>query len=285
MAHRGPGVAALVAALLLAGAALAGCTDDAGSPEPASPSTSASPSESAPTSPSPSAVVSPERPDKDGCHLLTYDEAIAPVVAGTEVPCRQRHTAQTFRIGRLDLVADGHLRAVDSPDVQADVARTCTSSLGDHVGGTLEDRRLSMVQAVWFTPSVEDAAAGADWFRCDVVALASAGQLLPLPRSTRGLVGSSDRLAMCSTAEPGTGAFERVPCGVGDHAWRAISTVDLPGSAYPSAGEAGSRMESACRSAARAQADDPLDFTWSEERPTQVQWDAGQHYGICWVPD
>lgn len=285
MAYRGPGVAALLAALLLAAPALTGCSGDDNTPEPTAPSTSASPSESAAASPSPSAVVSPERPDRAGCHLLSYDEAIAPVVAGTDVPCGQRHTAQTFKIGRLDLVSDGHLRAVDSPDVQADVARTCTSLLGDHVGGTVEDRRLSMVQAVWFTPSVEEAAAGADWFRCDVVALASAGELLPLPRTTRGLVASSDRFAMCSTAEPGTKAFERVPCGVGDHSWRAISTVDLPGSAYPSAAQAGSRMEPACRSDARAQAADSLDFTWSEERPTQAQWDAGQRYGVCWVPD
>ena len=279
MAHRGIGVAVLLAAL-----ALAGCTDDGGSPEPASPSTSPSSTEAA-ASPSPTAVVSPERPTRDGCHLLTYEEAIAPVVAGTDVPCGQRHTSQTYRVGRLDLVEDGHLRAVDSPDVQADVARTCTTLLGPHVGGSVEDRRLSMVQAVWFTPSVEDAAAGADWLRCDVVVLASAGELLPLPRTSRGLVGSSDRFAMCSTAEPGAAAFSRVPCGVGTHAWRAISTVDLPGSAYPTAARAAARMESACRSAARARADDPLDFTWSEERPTEAQWESGQRYGICWVPD
>jgi hypothetical protein len=286
MTHRGPRAAVLVAvlgALLGAGLVLAGCSGDGQPSSPASSPTS-SPSSTA-TSSAPTALVSPERPAKDGCHLMTYDEAIAPVVAGTDVPCRQRHTSQTYRLGRLDLVRDGHLLAVDSPDVQADVARTCTSLLGRHVGGSAEDRRLSMVQAVWFTPSVADAAAGADWFRCDVVALAGPEELLPLPRSSRGLVASSDRFAMCSTAEPGTTTFRRIPCGVGDHAWRAIATVDLPGSAYPSAARAASRMESACRSAARSRADDPLDLTWSEERPTQAQWDAGQRYGLCWVPD
>ena len=280
MAHRGL-VTAVLATVL--GLVATGCSGSPSSPT-SSPSSSPSSSTSSPSSPSPTAVVQPERPTKDGCHLLTYDQAIAPVVAGADVPCGQRHTAQTFKIGRLDLVSDGHLRAVDSPDVQAEVARTCTGLLADHVGGSVEDRRLSMVQAVWFTPSVEDAAAAADWFRCDVVALASAGELLPLPPDSQGLVASSDRFDMCGTAEPGAASFERVACSVGDPAWRAISTVDLPGSAYPTAAEAASRMESACRSAARAQADDPLDFTWSEERPTQEQWDAGQRYGICWVP-
>jgi hypothetical protein len=35
---------------------------------------------------------------------------------------------------------------------------------------------------------------------------------------------------------------------------------------------------------AAGSADDPLDFTWSQESPTREQWDAGQRYGICWVP-
>lgn len=273
-----------VAALLL----VAGCTGDPGSrstPAPSPSPSASSPASSASSASSPTVVPSPERPIRDACHLLTYDEAIAPVVAGTDVPCSRRHTSQTYKIGRLELIADGHLLAVDSPDVQADVARTCTSLLGEHVDGSAQDLRLSMVQAVWFTPSVEDAAAGADWFRCDVVALAAPGELVALPRRSEGLVGSSDRFAMCATAEPGAAGFRRVPCGVGRHSWRAISTVDLPGSGYPSAREAGSRMESVCRSAARSQASDPLDFTWSEERPTEAQWDAGQRYGICWVPD
>lgn len=284
MAHRVTGLPVLVALAVLLSTGCSGSspsTSSSSSPSPSSPSAS-SPAASATA---PTAVASPERPARDGCHLLTYEEAIAPVVAGADVPCGQRHTSQTYKIGRLDLVSDGHLRAVDSPDVQADVARTCTSLLGEHVGGSVEDRRLSMVQAVWFTPSVEDAAAGADWFRCDLVALASAGELLPLPPRSQGLVASSDRFAMCGTAEPDAASFERVACGVGDPAWRAISTVDLPGPAYPTAAQAGSRMEAVCRAAARSRADDPLDFTWSEERPTEEQWESGQRYGICWVPD
>jgi hypothetical protein len=43
-------------------------------------------------------------------------------------------------------------------------------------------------------------------------------------------------------------------------------------------------MEGPCGDVARARAADPLDFTWSQEVPTREQWDAGQHYGICWVP-
>lgn len=269
--------------LVIVALLLAGCSDDA-TPAASTPSPTSSPTSAAePSEDADADAVAVRRPVKNGCHRLSYAEAVAPVVGGTETSCRKKHTAQTYKIGRLDLVSGGHLVAVDSPSVQSGVAATCTSLLGEHVGGTPEDRRLSMVQAVWFTPSVEEAAAGADWFRCDVVALAGNGRLADLPRSSAGLVGSSDRFALCGTAPPDAASHRRVPCSA-PHSWVAASSVDLPGKAYPSAAAAGEQMESACRSAARARAADPLDFTWSEERPSQEQWDAGQRYGICWVP-
>jgi Septum formation len=262
----------LVAALLLA-LVLAGCT---GPTTPPTPSPTSSPTASA------SESAAPARPVKNGCHRLSYEQAVAPVVGGTDVSCQKKHTSQTYKIGRLSLVSAGHLVAVDSPSVQESVAASCTSLLGAHVGGSPEDLRLSMVQAVWFTPSVEEAAAGADWFRCDVVALATTGRLAALPRSSSGLVGSSSRFAMCGTAPPGAAAHRRVPCSA-KHSWVAIATVALTGKSWPSAADASRQMESACRAAARDRADDPLDFTWSEERPSRDQWDAGQRYGLCWL--
>ena len=278
------GLRALLLAVLLGGCS-AGSDPVTSAPSPSSSQSSSqspSPLSTAPPTAAPTASAAP-RPAKDGCHRLTFAEAVAPAVSGTDVPCSAQHTSHTFKVGRLPLVSAGHLMAVDSPSVQSWVARTCRSLLDSHAGGTPEERRLSMVQAVWFTPSVEEAAAGADWYRCDVVALAATGRLAPLPRSSKGLVGSSDRFAMCGTASPDAASFERVPCS-SRHSWVAVSTVPLTQKAYPSVTEAGDRMESACRSAARSRAEDPLDFTWSEERPSREQWDAGRRYGICWTP-
>ncbi|PUA80438.1 septum formation family protein [Nocardioides currus] len=255
-----------------------GCSGDT-SPEP-DPTPSPTATTSASVSPTAAAVP---RPVKDGCHRMTLEQAVAPVIGGTDIACSRKHTSQTYKIGRLSLLESGHLVAVDSPSVQSAVASSCTSLLGAHVGGTREDLRLSMVQAVWFTPSVEEAAAGADWFRCDVVALGRPGRLAPLPRSSKGLVGSSDAFAMCATASPDAVSHRRVPCSA-QHTWVAVASVDLTGKAYPSASAAGDQMGSPCRAAARGRAADPLDFTWSEERPTKDQWDAGQRYGICWAP-
>ncbi len=277
----------LLGALLLVAlvALVTGCSPDHASPT-TSPTTSTPPATTPSPTDSPSASPAPSpgpRPVKNGCHRMSFAQAVAPVVSGKDLSCAKPHTSQTFKIGRLSLVSSGHLVAVDSPSVQSAVAASCRSLLGPHVGASPTQLRLSMVQTVWFTPSVADAAAGADWFRCDVVALARAGRLALLPRTSAGMAGSSDNFAMCGTASPAAASFERVPCSA-RHAWVAVSAVPLPGKTYPSVAAATAQMQSACRSAARSRADDPLDFTWSEERPSREQWDAGRRYGICWAP-
>jgi len=273
-------LAATVVTVLATALGLVSCGDDE------APSTSRPAADPSTYSPSllPTPTHTPDpRPARDACYRLTMDEAIAPVVSRPAVACRTRHTAQTFKLGRLDLHVDGRFRSADSPKVQARLASTCRTLLREHVGGSVEDLRLSMVRVVWFTPEFEDLEAGADWFRCDVVALAGPERLAALPRSSKGLVASSDRYAMCGTARPDDKDFARVPCSQ-DHSWVAVSTVDLPGESYPSAERAAQLMEPRCRDVAQARAEDSLDFTWSQERPTKEQWRAGQHYGICWTP-
>lgn len=268
----------LVVALCVA-LALAGCTSgesDSGSGDGASPSASPSTTPTPPPDPGP-------RPKVGECHALTFRQALS-VVGGTEpVACRKPHTAETYLVGRLELATKaGRMRRVDSRAAQRQARAACTSRLPRHLGRTPGELRLSMAQAVWFTPSPKRAEAGADWFRCDVVVVASAKQLLRLPRRTQGW-GDAPAIAMCATAAPGTPAFRRVTCG-STHTWVAVATVDIPGRRLPGRAAMADRMDGPCRDAARARAGDPLDFSWSQEVPTAEQWEAGRRYGICWVP-
>lgn len=226
-------------------------------------------------------------PREGACWRLSYAQAVAPTTRGEPVPCAQRHTGQTFRVADLDLVAEGHLLAVDSRAAQQQAADACQEAVAGHVGTGPEELRLSMVEAVWFTPTVEEAADGATWLRCDVVAVSGGERLVELPERTAGMLGrqpTADDYAMCGTAEPSARDFRRVVCSA-DHAWRAVASVDLPGRDLPTPQEAAGVMEARCRTLARDLADDPLDFTWAEERPTREQWEAGRRYGLCWVPD
>ena len=271
-----------IAVLLLA--LLAGCSGTTGEePDSAPPSTSTSPSES--TSPT-RAPEPPPNPPRDACYGLTYDQAVAPSSRARPVPCRDTHAAETFHVGRLERVVSGRLLAVDSRRLQEQVATTCPRLLPEHIGGTEEQRRLSMLRAVWFTPTLAQSDAGAAWFRCDAVALARDSELLELTRSLAGVLDTEEgrnRFGMCGTAEPGTEGFVRVACSQA-HTWRTLRTITLPGPDYPGEGAAQQAGEEPCRAAAMGLAADPLDFQWGYEWPTAEQWADGQTYGICWAP-
>lgn len=267
------------AALSLALAVVStGCSSEA--PEKSDPSTS------------PSAVVSsapppPAAPKVGDCHRLTFEEATAPVESRPQVRCSSPHTAVTIKVGRIDALADGHLLAVDSATVRAQIARACPPALEGFVGGDENTRRLSRFEVVWYSPSLEQAEAGADWYRCDVVALRSEGELMTLPARMRGVLdrpGALDRFGTCGTSAPDRPSFERVACSE-RHNWRAVDTIDLPPGTRFQAQDAGAAADRECQDIAAARAGDSLRYTWSFEWPSRAAWDEGQRYGYCWVPN
>lgn len=263
---------ALVATALLAAA----CTSDP-APEPA-------PAE--PTPP-PTAEPPPPPPDDGACYLLGFQQALAPTSQRKPRPCDRPHTAETYAVGQLDTLVDGHLVAVDSDRVQAQVAETCPTELPGFVGGDLEALRLSMLRPVWFTPTVEESDAGEDWYRCDVVVVGGASSLVKVTGSLEGVLDEEagrDAYAMCATAPPDDRDFERVPCSE-DHAWRAIDVVTFEARVdYPGEEAAEERGQVQCENAALDVAADPLEFDWGYEWPTAEQWEMGQQFGRCWAP-
>jgi hypothetical protein len=255
--------------------ALTGC--GGGSDEPNPPPSSAPP---------PVASAAPT-PAASGCHVLTYDQALAATLPEQEktVPCTRQHTSQTYAVGELDTAVDGHLLAVDSDRVRAQLAQRCPAALGAYLGGDGDKLRLSVLRATWFRPTVDEAAHGADWYRCDVIALAGDGELASLTTSLRGILSSSHAgdWALCGTAQPGAAGFQRVPCGQ-RHTWKALATVALPQGGYPGEAAVKNAGDGPCKTAGRAAASDALNYQWAYEWPTAEQWRTGQQYGICWAP-
>jgi hypothetical protein len=273
----------LLAALALTIAAT-GCTG--GGEDAAGPSASPTPSESSPSSKPPVAKPPPAPPER-ACYRMAYAQALAPTTAAGSVKCTQPHTSVTYDVGTISAVVDGHLLAIDSDRVQAQVAGTCPRRLPAFLGGTADDLHLSMLRSVWFTPTVEDSDAGADWFRCDVIAVAGNDSLAQLKPGMGGVLGTEagrDQFGMCGTAQPGTEDFARVICSRA-HSWRAIQVVHFSEDRYPGPAAAREAGQAPCEDAGRGAASDALDYTWGYEWPTKEQWDGGQHYGLCWVPD
>ena len=265
-------------------------TDDGAAPagsseSPSTPTTSTTPTTSSVPTPTAPATAVPA-PPRGGCYDLTYAEAVAPTVEAEPVSCDGRYTATTFAVGALDTEVGGHLLAVDSDRVRQQVAETCPRLFDRFVGGTTTDRRLSMLRAVWFTPTLAESDAGADWYRCDLIAIAAPERLAPLTGGLRGILdrpAGRARWGMCGTAAPDDPSFRRVLCST-PHTWRAIEVVDLPGRSYPGEAAARARGQGACEDAGREVAEDPLDFQWGYEWPTRAQWEAGQTFGRCWAP-
>ena len=271
------------AAALLVLALAAGCSSGS-EPEP-SPTSGPTSSASSPTAAAPSAAPLRE-PEDRACYRMTYAEAVAPTTATDPVPCSGRHTSRTYAVGTLDAVVGGHLLAVDSDRVQQQVAEECPRRLGPFLGGSRDALRLSMLRSVWFTPTVEESDAGADWYRCDVVSLAGPEQLAPLTGRLAGVLDRPEaarRWAMCGTAGPDAPGFRRVPCSA-DHTWRAVAVVDLGSGRYPGEAAVRDAGQGPCEDAGRDAADDPLSFEWGYEWPSAEQWRSGMTFGRCWAP-
>ncbi len=144
-----------------------------------------------------------------------------------------------------------------------------------------------MLRAVWFTPTVEESDAGADWYRCDVIAVGTDGELEPLSGRLAGVLAKPvgrERFGMCGTAEPGTADFARVICSRA-HSWQAIRTVLFSAERYPGEDAVRSAGQQPCEDEGRQRSSDPLNFKWGYEWPTAELWHAGQHHGLCWIPD
>jgi hypothetical protein len=278
-----------LALLLVAALALSSCSSDGDDRE-----SEATPSSSSSPSPSPSPVAAPPPPAAPGagaCYRLSYGEALAPTNTDAALPCSRRHTSQTFAVGQLDLVANGHLLAVDSAAVLEQVAKRCPGQLAAYLGATPEQLRLSLLRPVWFTPTIEESDAGAGWYRCDVIAVTGERTLATFERDLAGALAQPDGrgdLATCGTDEPGSAAFRHVLCR-DDHTWKAISVLDLAdrseGGRYPGEKVVQQAGQDPCAEEARAIASDALDYEWGYEWPTKDQWEAGQTYGRCWSPD
>ena len=271
---------------LVAGAAtllLSACSPSHDSSPPASDA----PVVHSPT-PSPTVTHSPSRPPvppppprAGACYRLGYAEALAPTSSKKPSPCAGIHTAVTYFVGSYDKSLP-----VDGKAVHALESTACPRRFAAYVGGTVEDRRLSMLRAVWFTPTVEQAARGAHWFQCVAIALQGDQHLAFLRGPLQQALATSDtrdHYALCGTAEPGSPGFEQRICAA-PHSWRALSTVPFAAGPYPGVDRVRSAGQQPCQDAGRAAASDPLNYRWSYTWPTLQQWREGQTYGVCWAP-
>lgn len=274
----------LAGLLLAATLVVSGCSGSGPAEDPNDAGGSSAPASSAPPTVMPEPPADPKALE---CYRMSSEQAMAATTDVTAGPCDKPHTAQTVHVGTVDDLSGGHLLAIDSDRVQSSVGDACPRRVDEFIGGTEEERRLSILTAAWFTPTLAESDAGARWYRCDLVAAIGNGKLARLPAKAEGILSTPegrDRFGVCATGAPGSKGFRRVPCTAG-HAWRAIATYPLSGDSWPARDQAEAAAESPCQDAALELADSSLDYQWGFDWPSRAEWRAGKRHGLCWAPD
>jgi hypothetical protein len=259
--------------------ALAACSGTTGStvesqPTPVLRSPTPTPTETIPPKP-------PKPPHARTCYRLAYDDALAPTRTKKPAPCTGVHTAVTFFVGHYDKSLP-----VDGTDVHQLESTACPRRFAAFVGGTPDDRRLSTLRTVWFTPTVKQAARGAHWFECVAIALRDEAHLALIQGPVEGVLDRTvgrDRYALCGTAEPGTAGFQQRICAA-PHSWVALRTVYFKPGPYPGVDNVRSAGQQPCQNAGADASSNPLNYRWSYQWPTLQQWRDGRTYGVCWAP-
>lgn len=157
---------ALVATLLVL---LAGCSDD-------SSGTTAyvGDAATAPASSEPDPLAG--APSQGLCYEMTRSAAAAVTHEGPDVDCSEPHTSMTYHVGQFPSDSE-----VSDPEA---ASRGCRQNLPGGVGLTAKETRSSILSYIWFEPSTEQWAAGARWYRCDVIADQGRGAFKQLPPTT-----------------------------------------------------------------------------------------------------
>lgn len=263
--------APLLCTLVLLLGLLAGCASDDAEEPPAEEETSAA----------------PERPEAGQCHDLTSEEILESADTKKPVDCSEGHTSETVHVGTFKPAAQGEPSELTDDAANQKASATCRGEAAQYLGTTEGALQLTQVEVFWFVPTLEEVDAGATWLRCDVVVLERENVLMKLPQSMKGaLKGEAglEEYGLCGTTRPGDKNFQRVVCSQ-EHAWRAISTIGIGGGeTYPGTAAVRGAGEEECESQARAAQGNSLEYDYGWEWPTKDQWEAGQRYGLCWVP-
>jgi len=271
---------ALVAVALLA----TSCTGSSGDPTAESSPGSPQSTQSSPTTPPP---PPPPAPKTGECRRLTFADISRYSDSTEPVPCDKGHTAYTFAVTRLP--TDVAVEGVDLGNraIQDAAAEGCRDAYTEFIGGDAATRARSRLTVTYFLPPQQGYDRGADWVRCDVVALRTPEDLAPLPTALRGFLDDDaalDDYGVCSVGAPGTKDFELVMCAH-RHSYRAVAALRLGANdeAYPGRDVTLVQGRQRCEKLVADELGVSGGYTFGWTFPTPADWDDGQRFGFCWT--
>jgi hypothetical protein len=272
-------LAALMTGLALTVAACGGVAD---TPDIAEGTSGHGPPTSRPTR----TVAVPPAPEVGQCRALSYAEISLFSNDGKPVPCAKEHTAFTFHVAALpgDVAFEGV--EIKNDAVQDAAAAACQDSYAGFIGGSTATRALARLTVTYFVPDQQSFDAGAQWVRCDVVALQSASALAPLPDQLEGYLDGDkalDDYGVCSRGNPSESGSGLVMCSQ-EHTYRAVAALRLgeADASYPGEKEVLDDGKQQCEELLKEQLGVGGGFTYAWTYPSSQDWAGGQRFGYCW---
>ena len=228
--------------------------------------------------------VSVDPPEVGACRQLTPTDIKATSNDSPVVDCAEKHTAETFAVGRFP--ADVAGKDIDDPALGAVVFDTCEKKFQKFLGGNESSVMRATVTWAWFRPGQDAWDQGARWWRCDVVGGGEEStKLVTLPKTAKGILLGipDDRWTVCVNG-PSVSDSAKIPCSE-KHNWRAVTTIVLgkAGDDYPGDRVVAVRTRDFCSDSVGAWLNYPVKydygFTWFHE----AEWKAGNRRSICWA--
>lgn len=180
----------------------------------------------------PSQATAPPPPPLGACYSYAYAGWAAETNSSPRVSCSSAHTAKT--IGRGYFLAGTTLDTVHSAANELAIGKKCYPALRSAVGTGWAKYEMTAFQLSIFRPTDAQWAAGARWYRCDVV-LPGYNRLFALPNANPlvGTAALTTRTRVCYTS----GGY-LVSCKE-THLYKVTGAFAVASTTYPS--EAGWR--------------------------------------------
>lgn len=223
-------------------------------------------------------------PALGACRVLAPGDITKSTNDTETVPCKDKHTAETFAVGTFP--ADVAGSKVDDAALGGYIYPRCQKKFQDFLGGDESLVLRSTVTWAWFRPSEAAWEKGAHWWRCDAV---GGGEQSPsfvdLPTSAKGiLLGKPDDRWMVCVNGPSVSGSDKIPCSQ-KHTWRAVTTIVLgkPDDPYPGDRVAEVRTRDYCSDSVGAWLNYPVDYDYGYTWFHEAEWKTGNRRSICWA--
>ncbi len=224
------------------------------------------------------------RPKLGACRELIPDDIARASNATASVACSARHTAETFSVGTFP--ADLSKHDPDDRALGAYVYDRCQSGFQRFIGGDESLVLRSTMTWAWFRPTTEAWAAGAHWFRCDVVGGGEQSKsFITLPTTAKGLLlGKPDDRWLVCVDGPSVSGSVKIPC-TSKHSWRAVTTISVGKDTddYPGDRLVEVRTRDFCSRSVAAWLNYPIDYDYGYTWFHEAEWKAGNRRSICWA--